>query len=92
MRNLVIIGAGGMGRTIYDMARENPAYEHEYVIKGFIDDNLSSLDGFENYPPVIGMISDYKVQPEDLFICSIGGNSRKACMESIINQGGSFLR
>lgn len=91
MRNLVIIGAGGMGRTIYDMARENPAYEHEYVIKGFIDDNLSSLDGFENYPPVIGMISDYKVQPEDLFICSIGGNSRKACMESIINQGGEFF-
>lgn len=91
MRNLVIIGAGGMGRTIYDMARENPAYEHEYVIKGFIDDNLCSLDVFENYPPVIGKISDYIVQPEDLFICSIGGNSRKACMESIINRGGEFF-
>ena len=52
MRNLVIIGAGGMGRTIYDMARENPAYEHEYVIKGFIDDNLSSLDS--SLPSICG--------------------------------------
>lgn len=91
MKNLIIIGAGGMGRTIYDMARENPAYKDEYVIKGFIDDNMHSLDGFDNYPPIIGKISDYQVLSDDLFVCSIGGNSRKACMESIIMRGGEFF-
>lgn len=91
MRQLIIVGAGGMGRTIYDMARENTAFEKEYVIKGFIDDNICSLDGFKNYPPVIGSISDYIVQPNDLFVCSIGGESRRKCMESIINRGGEFF-
>lgn len=54
MKNLVIIGAGGMGRTIFDVARESIGYGIEYTIKGFIDDNLSALDGFEDYPPSWG--------------------------------------
>ena len=91
MKQLIIVGAGGMGRTIYDMARENAAYEKEYVIKGFIDDNLNSLDSFINYPPVVGTISGYKIQPDDIFVCSIGGNSRRPCMESILKRGGEFF-
>lgn len=91
MKDLIIVGAGGMGRTIYDMARENSDFEKEYVIKGFIDDNLNSLDGFKNYPPILGKISDYEIQPNDIFVCSIGGNSRRACMESIILRGGDFF-
>ncbi len=91
MRNLIIIGAGGMGRTIYDMACENTGYNKDFVIKGFIDDNLKALDGFENYPPVIGTIAVYQVQEKDIFVCSIGGNSRRACMESIIARGGEFM-
>ena len=33
MKNLVIIGAGGMGRTIFDVARESIGYGIEYTIK-----------------------------------------------------------
>ncbi|MBR1557300.1 MAG: acetyltransferase [Prevotella sp.] len=91
MKDLIIVGAGGMGRTIYDMARENESYEKEFAIKGFIDDNLNSLDGFKNYPPILGKISDYEIQPNDIFVCSIGGNSRRSCMESIIHRGGNFF-
>jgi sugar O-acyltransferase (sialic acid O-acetyltransferase NeuD family) len=61
------------------------------MVKGFIDDNLRALDGFENYPPVVGTIVDYQVQENDIFVCSIGGGSRKACMESIIARGGEFI-
>ena len=91
MKQLIIIGAGGMGRTFYDMARESIGYETEYTIKGFIDDNLSSLDGFENYPPLLGTISDYQPQADEVFVCSIGGAARRKCMEEIIAKGGSFL-
>lgn len=91
MRNLIIIGAGGMGRTIYDMARENSAFGTEFVIKGFIDDNNHALDGFDNYPPIVGAISDYVVLSEDVFVCSIGGESRRTCMESILKRGGEFI-
>ena len=91
MKNLVIVGAGGMGRTVYDMARESTTYQKEYVIKGYIDDNLHSLDGFENYPPMLGTISDYVIQEDDVFVCSIGGESRRSCMERIIERGGEFI-
>ncbi len=91
MKDLVIIGAGGMGRTIYDMARENAGFGKDFIIKGFIDDNTHSLEGFMNYPPILGTIFDYKIQPNDIFVCSIGGESRRKCMESIISRGGEFM-
>ena len=91
MKNLIIIGAGGMGRTIFDMAKENDGCGKDFVIKGFIDDNLTALDSFHNYPPIIGTIQGYKVEKDDLFVCSIGGDSRRPCMENILNRGGEFL-
>ena len=91
MKYLIIIGAGGMGRTMYDMARESNGYGIEYDIRGFIDDNTSALDSFENYPPLIAPIQGYQPKDNEIFICSIGGNARKKCMEEIISKGGQFL-
>lgn len=91
MKQLVIIGAGGMGRTFYDMARESIGYNETYTIKGFIDDNLAALEGFPNYPPMLGRIEDYQPATDDVFVCSIGGTSRRKCMEEIISRGGHFL-
>ncbi len=91
MKNLVIIGAGGMGRTMYDLARESIGYNDIFIIKGFIDDNLEALINFRNYPPLLGTIKGYSPTNDDVFICSIGGASRKGCMESIIEKGGEFI-
>lgn len=91
MKKLIIIGAGGMGRTIYSNALESVGYGEKFVIKGFIDDNLNALDQFENYPPIIGTISDYQPMQDDVFVSSIGGESRKPCMEEIIRRGGEFI-
>lgn len=91
MKNLIIIAAGGMGRTLYDMAYESIGFGVEYVIKGFLDDNLHVLDNFLNYPPLLGKISTYSPLNDDVFVCSIGGISRKQCMKEIINRGGEFI-
>lgn len=91
MRQLIIIGAGGMGRTMFDLAQESWGYESEFAIKGFIDDNVKALDGFEGYPPVIGSISEYSPCKEDVFICSIGGKLRSECISKIIARGGEFI-
>lgn len=91
MKNLVIIGAGGMGRTFYDLSRESIGYNESFSIKGFIDDNLNALDNYENYPPIVDTIKDYTPNENDVFICSIGGASRKACIENILAKGGEFL-
>ena len=91
MKHLIIIGAGGMGRTMYDMARESIGYGTPYDIRGFIDDNIAALDNFDNYPPLIAPIQGYQPDENEVFICSIGGSARKKCMEEIISKGGQFL-
>lgn len=91
MKHLVIIGAGGMGRTMYDMARESIGYGTKYDISGFIDDNTSALDSFDNYPPILAPIQGYQPKSDEVFICSIGGIARRSCMEEIIAKGGQFL-
>lgn len=90
MKNLIIIGAGGMGRTFYSNALESVGYGEKFDVKGFIDDNLEALDGFPNYPPLLGTIKDYQPQQDDVFVSSIGGSSRRSCMEEIIRRGGEF--
>lgn len=91
MKHLIIIGAGGMGRTIYSSAMESVGFEEIFDIKGFIDDNACALDGFPNYPPVVGAIKDYFPQPDDVFVSSIGGLSRRSCMEEMIARGAEFI-
>lgn len=92
MKELIIIGAGGMGRTLYSNALESVGYGETFVVKGFIDDNLQALDGFQGYPPVIGTIRDYQPNENDVFVSSIGGAARRPCMEEIIHRGGEFLQ
>lgn len=92
MKQLIIIGAGGMGRTVYDSALGSVGIGEDFEIKGFIDDDLNALDGFENYPPIIGTIKDYIPQTDDVFVSSIGGAARKPCMEEIIGRGGEFYQ
>lgn len=91
MKHLIIIGAGGMGRTVYSNALESVGYGEAFDIKGFIDDNLNALDGFPHYPPLIGTIKDYRPETDDIFVSSIGGAARRPCMEEIIARGGEFM-
>ena len=91
MKDLIIVGAGGMGRTVYDLCKESYGYNTEFQIKGFIDDNLNALNGFKNYPPIIGCISTYFPKENDVFVCSIGGIFRKSCMLQILEKGGIFI-
>ena len=72
MKNLVIVGARGFGREVYDLATQCSGYNLEYVIKGFLDDKADALDGFENYPSIISSVEDYKIEEDDVFVCALG--------------------
>lgn len=91
MKQLIIVGAGGMGRTMFDMVRESCGYETEFIIKGFIDDNVKALERFKSYPPIIGTIADYFPYENDVFLCSIGGIFRAECISKIMARGGEFI-
>jgi sugar O-acyltransferase (sialic acid O-acetyltransferase NeuD family) len=92
MKNLIIIGAGGMGRSVYNIATESIGYGKDFTVKGFIDDDLSVLDRYNNYPPLIDSIDNYTIQDNDYFICSIGKvKTKRKIIERVEKRGGVFL-
>ena len=92
MKNLIIIGAGGMGRSIYNLALECEGYKKDYIVKGFLDDNIHALDSFEGYPPVLSSVADYRVENGDVFTCSLGNvQLKKEFIMIIEGKGGDFI-
>ena len=91
MKKLIIIGAGGMGRCTYCIAEHGVGIGKDYEIKGFIDDNLNALQGFEGYKPMLATISDYIIKDEDVFVCSIGEIQTKVKIcEDLKSRGAKF--
>lgn len=92
MKKLVIIGAGGFGRSIYHIATESVGFNSIFEIKGFIDDNTAALDGFTGYPPILGTLNTYTIANDDAFICSIGNvGSKKKAVEGLKQKGAAFI-
>ena len=94
MKHLVIIGARGWGREIYAAVRNTKAYqEHEYDVKGFLDDKADALEGLKgDFPPILGSVESYEVQPDDVFFCAMGDSQwRKHYAEMISSKGGHFI-
>lgn len=92
MKKLIIIGAGGMGRCVYCIAENSIGYGTDFIIKGFLDDNLNALDGFEGYEPVLSGIANYQPEEDDVFVCSIGEVATKVKIcEALKKKGGKFF-
>lgn len=94
MKNLVIIGARGWGREVCDSFMETDEYKSgELVIKGFLDDKNDALEGLKgNWPPIIGPVETYEVEPDDVFFCAMGDpHWRKHYADIISEKGGHFI-
>ncbi len=93
MKQLVIIGAGSFGREILEYAIAiKEAGGKEWDIKGFLDDNRQALDGYDVGYPIIGGISDYMPQEDDVFISAFGeGKARVKYGQIIAGRGGKFV-
>ena len=91
MKNLIIIGARGFGREIYNLAKQTKEYNTEWTIKGFLDDKKDTLDKFKEYPQILSSVEDYEVQENDLFICALGAvEQNKKYISLILGKGGRF--
>ena len=82
-RSLIIIGAGGFGREVLMYAEASVDNGADYIIKGFLDDDLSALDKYKYGYNVIDTIGNYEICNEDIFICAIGDVKvkKKVCIE-----------
>lgn len=72
MKNLLIIGARGFGREVYNLFLACKAAGLKMDCKGFLDDKIDALDGYDNYPPIISSVEDYSIKAGDVFICALG--------------------
>jgi len=91
MMNLVILGAGGFAREVFDLANYCFGYDPSFKIKGFLSDNPSDIETY-GYPPVLGTVDGYKIERDDVFIPGIGNvKDRKKVVEIILGKGGAFI-
>lgn len=89
--NLVIIGASGLAREVYDLAITCFGNNPEFKIKGFLSDGPSNIESM-GYPKVLNTVSGYAVEKGDVFFCAIGNvKDRKKTSEIILSKGGTFI-
>lgn len=87
MSKLVIVGARAMGREACAYAQESGI-----EVKGFLDDDFDVLDGFNDYPKILGSAEEYVVEKGDVFIIALGdGVLRQKYAEIIKAKGGKFI-
>lgn len=92
MKNLLIIGARGWGREVYNMLPDCVGYGLDFVMRGFLDDKADALDGMPGYPPIIDSVEHYAPQEDDVFICALGdAHWKKHYAEIILKKGGRFI-
>lgn len=89
MKKLLIIGASGFGRDIYDMAQNSIGYGENFIVKGFLDFNVHALDDYPLYPKVISSEDDYEIQPNDVFVCALGNVKQKRNVYEKMTQHGA---
>lgn len=73
-KQLIIIGAGGLGRETLGWALQTAAVKNEWNVCGFLDGNRKALDGYpvpKGYS-VIGDPTTYRPTSNDVFVCGIG--------------------
>lgn len=92
MKRLIIIGARGFGREVYNLALDCKIENEVFSIKGFLDDKSDVLLGYNNYPPIISSVENYEVQPDDVFACALGDvNAKIKYIDLILKKGGKFI-
>jgi sugar O-acyltransferase (sialic acid O-acetyltransferase NeuD family) len=92
MKRILIVGAGGFGRELYEWVLESQAQYPEWRIAGFLDDEEDILDGRNYDLGIISPVSDYSAKENEYLL--MGRGSPKAKREIATNlqsRGAKFL-
>lgn len=91
MKELIVVGAGGFGRELLHWIKAINREHKKWIIKGFIDDNLGALDGYECDYQVIGRIDSWQPGPAEVFACAIAHPQTKEQVVTELKARGAFF-
>lgn len=91
MKDLIIIGAGGLGRMLLQWVKDINKIESTWNILGFIDDNLQALDNIECDYKVIGTIKDWEPKENQEFALAIADPEIKEKVSGKIKEKGGIF-
>ena len=97
MKKVLIVGAGGMGREVFEWINLGNAflkglgYEPAWEFLGFIDDDLHALDNSKCDAKVVGTISDYKRTDGEFLIMGVSKPHVKEKLAALLKEKGGVF-
>ena len=93
MKELIIVGAGGFGREVLSYCLDCLSINNEWIIKGFIDDNVKALDNYNYKINIIDTIVNYRPTDNDIFVMAIGLPTEQKLYVAnlLLDKGAKFL-
>ena len=94
MNELIIVGAGGLGREVLQYALDTFSHNSTIRINGFLDDNPDELKCYKDKLPyqIIGDTESYQVESKDRFLLALGSpGTRKTLVEKLERRGAEFI-
>lgn len=90
-KNLYIVGARGFGRECFNFFRTWDGFSERYEIKGFLDSEVSALDGFLGYPSIVCAPEAFIPSANDFLVCALGAVKwRKQYVNLLLERGAQF--
>lgn len=88
MKDLIIVGAGGLGRKVFVCLRRLNT-DGRWNIRGFIDDNAQALEGKKCDLDIIGTISDWQPTEDQVFVMGISDPHTKHVVSDLLTAKGA---
>ena len=91
MKEIIIVGAGGCGREVLQWIKDINRAEQKWIIKGFINDDLNALDGFECDYGILGRIVDWTPKENEVFALAIANPIGKEKVTALLKERGAVF-
>lgn len=91
MKNIIVVGASGYGREIFQYVKDASQHDGEFRAKGLLDDDLALRDAVGG-DAIIGDTHTYQVQDNDRFLISAGvPHVRDTLAQRLASRGAEFF-
>lgn len=93
MKNLILVGASDWGLEVFSWLKTNKEYNLVWNFKGFLDDDVNKLNKIKYVEPyrILGSIEDYKIEDNDIFVCTIAKPLiKQKVVEKLLSKGAKF--